>query len=526
MPRAARSPWTTDWPPGDGHWRQFQDLAQIVRDEAGRPLYLQGVMLDVTEARRAEQALTLQARRSAVLLALPGAAEGMDERAFMQHGLEQAEALTESRIGYIHFVAEDLEGVELVAWSRATLEHYCTAAFDRHYPVSQAGVWADALRRRAPVVFNDYGDPAQAQRWQRVFEEAAFGLAHANAGDNTFIEVNRAFARQRGYSPEELAGRPMVDAYPPDLREAMAQRLSTIDTAHHLTFESVHVRKDGSRFPVLMEVTNIQGPDGEPVSRVAYALDITEQRRLAEELDGYRLRLEDLVASRTRELAEARTRAEAANQAKSVFLANMSHEIRTPMNAIMGLTHLIQTSGVTPDQARRLARIDEAARHLLAILNDIPDLSRIDAGHLEMEDRDFALAEVLVRFEVQDTGIGIDPGATGPAVRPLRTGGRVHHPPLRRDRPGDDHHPAPGRGHGWGVGAGASAIGGLVGPRCAGRPPPHAALGPLDGRPAAEAAGQARAVGEVVGAPPAAVRAGLARSAGAGTPAPRRPSPP
>ena len=74
----------------------------------------------------------------------------------MQHGQELAEELTGSRIAFIHLVNEDQETIELVAWSRATLEHYCQAVFDSHYPVSQAGIWADALRQRVPVVINDY----------------------------------------------------------------------------------------------------------------------------------------------------------------------------------------------------------------------------------------------------------------------------------------------------------------------------------------------------------------------------------
>jgi signal transduction histidine kinase/CheY-like chemotaxis protein len=127
---------------------------------------------------------------------------------------------------------------------------------------------------------------------------------------------------------------------------------------------------------------------------ISLILSIRRQRRAEEEVRQLNQELEQRVDERTAQLAKAQAHAEAANQAKSVFLANMSHEIRTPMNAILGLSRLLREKA-TAEQISRLDKINEAGRHLLSIINDILDLSKIEEGKLQLEQADFALGSIL-----------------------------------------------------------------------------------------------------------------------------------
>jgi signal transduction histidine kinase/ActR/RegA family two-component response regulator len=133
---------------------------------------------------------------------------------------------------------------------------------------------------------------------------------------------------------------------------------------------------------------------------MGYAQDVLRKmgeihQKHSQRLTQHRDNLEELIIERTHALIEARDAAEAAARAKSSFLANMSHEIRTPMNAIIGMTHLMKRDGLSGRQAERLEKIDHSARHLLSIINDILDLSKINAGQLTLNEEPIDLNAVI-----------------------------------------------------------------------------------------------------------------------------------
>ena len=118
------------------------------------------------------------------------------------------------------------------------------------------------------------------------------------------------------------------------------------------------------------------------------AWNMAQLQRTQQELEQHRLHLEEMVAQRTAQL-------EAASKAKSAFLANMSHEIRTPMNAILGLAHVLRGSSLNEAQLDSLGKLEAAGQHLMGIINDVLDISKIEAGKMNLNVTDFQLDDVL-----------------------------------------------------------------------------------------------------------------------------------
>ena len=139
----------------------------------------------------------------------------------------------------------------------------------------------------------------------------------------------------------------------------------------------------------------IKDEDGNPTECLCIVQDITQKLQNEKELDQYRQNLEVMVISRTAELEAAKLAAETANKAKSTFLSNMSHEIRTPMNAIFGYAQLLRRDPLTIRQLDQIHKLTMSAEHLLRIINDILDLSKIEAGKVTLEIQNFEPARII-----------------------------------------------------------------------------------------------------------------------------------
>ncbi|MEW6514026.1 MAG: response regulator [Pseudomonadota bacterium] len=268
---------------------------------------------------------------------------------------------------------------------------------------------------------------ATLRKFSQAMEQSPESIMIADL-DSRIEYVNAAFLRISGYAAGEMIGQtPRLlhsGKTPQATYDALWQSLHRGDSWKG---EFINRRKDGSEYVEFASITPLRQADGRITHYLAFKEDITEKKRMGQELDRHRHHLEVLVAERTaaldaanQELARQADIARSATQAKSAFLASMSHEIRTPMNAVIGLMHLAGRKATDARQRGHLLRADSAARHLLSIINDILDLSKIESGKLVITQSAFRLNDliesimVMIRDKTDEKGLSltskIDPG--------------------------------------------------------------------------------------------------------------------
>ncbi|MFA4943181.1 MAG: response regulator [Lentisphaeria bacterium] len=211
-------------------------------------------------------------------------------------------------------------------------------------------------------------------RYRLIFDHASDAI-FIHGLDGRFLDANQVACERLGWSREELLAMTVADLDSPDFAARIPERMALLQREGSAVFESAHRRKDGTVVPVEVNASAIAYGDTPAI--ISVARDITERKAME-------------AAMR-----QAKEAAEEANRAKSDFLANMSHEIRTPLNAIVGLARLLQKSDLEPLQRDYLGKLLLSAHSLLGIINDILDISKIEAGKLKLERTEFDLRRVL-----------------------------------------------------------------------------------------------------------------------------------
>ena len=260
-------------------------------------------------------------------------------------------------------------------------------------PQRMIGTVQDIDRRRKA----DQAIRENQEVFRNAFEESAIGMALVRP-DGRLMRTNTPFCDILGYSEYELVQLTFQDITHPDDVDEDVELLNALlrGERQHYSMEKRYIRKDGAIVWVLLNVGVVLDAGHKPVYLISQVQDITQRKRNEDELHAYAQRLLDTkdelerstseLAAKTAEAEAAQLVAEQANRTKSAFLANMSHEIRTPMAAIIGFANLLLEKTLSPQEARRsVETIARNGQHLLALINDVLDLSKIEADKMTVE---------------------------------------------------------------------------------------------------------------------------------------------
>ncbi len=204
---------------------------------------------------------------------------------------------------------------------------------------------------------------------------------------SVYMGCNHAFAAEGNLEPPDIIGKTDFDMlWTQDKAEIYRAEDAWVIENGRATLNVVGSRPlaDGQLSWTSTNKTPLFDADGQIVGILGVSHDITKIKQTEEELRLHRDHLEELVKERTAELMVAKEKAETASRSKSAFLANMSHELRTPLNAVLGYAQILQQQPLDPEVISRLNIIQQSGQHLLTLINDILDLSKIEAYRLEL----------------------------------------------------------------------------------------------------------------------------------------------
>lgn len=210
------------------------------------------------------------------------------------------------------------------------------------------------------------------ERFRGAFENAPIGMGLADL-DGRWSRVNQAFCDFTGYTREELLTKTLKDITHPDEHESDEHDQLGLETGATSGYqrEKRYLHADGRTIWGLVSVSLVRDSDGEPLHLIGQVQDVTVRKRAQSDL------------------AIARDQAIEASRVKSEFLATMSHELRTPLNGVIGMTELLLSTALTPEQTEFARTAATSGEALLGVINDVLDFSKIEAGKLELEVHEF-----------------------------------------------------------------------------------------------------------------------------------------
>lgn len=251
------------------------------------------------------------------------------------------------------------------------------------------------------------------KRYRLLFDENPVAQLVYEVANRRVLAVNEAFVRLLGYGSDEVVGQQVdfaIDAADRERLLVTVIQLAAEDGEARFSAIWRYQHRDGQVLDLEWVSRRIDYQNHD--ARIVSMQDVSERERIRLELDLHNQQLESLVETRTWEAVAAKESAEQANRAKSVFLANMSHELRTPLNAVLGFSQLLQLDpDISAQSRKKLATINRSGQHLLALINDVLEISRIEAGRSVTACEAFDLTELLsgvhdmVRGRAQSKGL-------------------------------------------------------------------------------------------------------------------------
>jgi PAS domain S-box-containing protein len=243
----------------------------------------------------------------------------------------------------------------------------------------------------------------ESERKYRELVRLANSIILRWAVDGRILFLNEFGQRFFGYTEAEICGRHVIGTLVPETESSGWDLSPLMDEicANPAAFEqsvNENMRRNGERVWIAWTNKVVPGKQGQVTEILSIGTDITARKRAEEAIREVNVSLERRVAERTAELALARDRAEAADRTKSAFLATMSHELRTPLNSIIGFTGLLLQGLAGPlnaEQTKQLRMVKDSGQHLLALINDVLDISKIEAGQIEIANAPFDLPESI-----------------------------------------------------------------------------------------------------------------------------------